>query len=135
MSLEKDNVYVHTRLTEVFSRHPILKDKKLKKLDIPYPANQYEHEKIDVVKWEEFIKNEPDRIPMLVANRAQLWPKNIPYEFFFEQKRTVALLHVAYLNLVILGCDVYELPAGFNSKSDFPNDYEAYPLAKRLTKS
>jgi hypothetical protein len=47
MSLEKDNVYVHTRLTEIFSRHPILKDKKLKKLNIPYPANQYEHEKID----------------------------------------------------------------------------------------
>jgi hypothetical protein len=131
MSQEKDNLYVHKRLTELFSSHPILRDKKLKKLNIPYPANQYEHEKIEVVNWEEFIKNEPDRIPLLIANRAQLWPKDIPYEDFFEQKRTVALLHVAYLNLVILGCDVYELPAGFNSKSVFPSDYEAYQLSKR----
>jgi hypothetical protein len=130
MTKEKDNLYVHSRLTEIFSIHPILKDKKLKKLDIPYPASQYEHEKIDVVNWEDFIKNEPDRIPLLVANRAHLWPKDVPYEVFFEQKRMVALLYVAYLNLVILGCEVYELPAGFNSQSNFPEEYEAYTLLK-----
>ena len=83
MSKVEDNLYVNSRLTEIFLIHSILKDKILKKLNINYPASQYEHEKIDVFDWQEFVENEPDRFPLHVAyNRAHLWPKAISFYVF-----------------------------------------------------
>jgi hypothetical protein len=62
MSKVEDNLYVNSRLTEIFLTHSILKDKILKKLNINYPASQYEHEKIDVVDWQEFVEKRTRQI-------------------------------------------------------------------------
>jgi hypothetical protein len=124
--VSENTSYINSKLEEIFSYNPILKNKRLKKLNICYPYNEFNHDKIDVVEWDDFIKHETERLPLLVANRARLWPKEIPFDNFFEEKRIAALLHITYLNCVVLGCEVYQLPASFNYKIDFPKDYKTY---------
>lgn len=126
-------LYTYSILKEMLFNHAILKGKSLKKLNIHYPGIYIEvskNEIIEEVEWSEFLKDEPDRIPLLVANRAHLWPKAVPFDIFFEQERTVALLHVFYLSGYVKGCEVYQLPASFNYLVDFPKDYERFKLLK-----
>lgn len=119
---------VNSKLTEILSIHPILKDKRLKKLNIGYPIIQNQNEWIDVVDLPAFVKNEANRLPLLVANRGGLWPKAIPYENFFQEERIVALIHIYLYGFYIRGCEVYKLPASFNFLVDFPKDYESFKL-------
>jgi hypothetical protein len=125
---DENDLWVNSKITEIFSIQPILKNKRLKKLNIDYPVIQDPNEWIDVVDWEEFVKNEANRIPLLVANGWGLWPKAIPNENFFQEERIVALLHIYPLSGCIIGCEVYKLPASFNFHVDFPKDYEAFKL-------
>ena len=119
---------VNSKLTEILSIHPILKNKRLKKLNIDYPIIQNPNEWIDVVDWSAFVKNESNGLPLLVANGWGLWPKAIHNENFFQEERIVALLHIYPLSGCIIGCEVYKLPASFNFHVDFPKDYEAFKL-------
>jgi len=120
------------KLTRLLNKHPILKNKRLKKLNVEYPGFDPEldnHEKIDVVEWDEFVKDEPDRIPLLIVNRANLWPKTIPFDIFFENDRSVALLEVPLYTNWIYGCEVYKIPASFNYNLGYnKSDYEMYKL-------
>ena len=122
------------KLTRLLNKHPILKNKRLKKLKVDYPGFDSEldnHEKIDVVEWDEFVKDEPDRIPLLIVNRANLWPKTIPFDIFFEKDRTVALLEVPLYTYWIYGCEVYKIPASFNYNLGYnKSDYEMYKLSQ-----
>lgn len=131
--MSENKLDINSRLTEIFSMPFILKDKRLKKLNIGYPGIGSDLDingKVDVVEWHEFIKDEQLRIPLLVANRAHLWPKAVPFDIFFEQERTVALLHVFYCSSYVRGCEVYRLPAAFNYLVDYPMDYERFKLLK-----
>lgn len=120
------------KLTRLFNKLSILKNKRLKKLKVDYPGFDSEldnHEKIDVVEWDEFVKDEPDRIPLLIVNRANLWPKTIPFDIFFEKDRTVALLEVPLYTCWIYGCEVYKIPTSFNYNLGYnKSDYEKYKL-------
>lgn len=120
------------KLTRLFNKLTILKNKRLKKLKVDYPGFDSEldnHEKIDVVEWDEFVKDEPDRIPLLIVNRANLWPKTIPFDIFFEKDRTVALLEVPLYTCWIYGCEVYKIPTSFNYNLGYnKSDYEKYKL-------
>jgi phosphomannomutase len=55
---DENDLWVNSKITEIFSIQPILKNKRLKKLNIDYPVIQDPNEWIDVVDWEEFVKNE-----------------------------------------------------------------------------
>lgn len=126
------SAYKKTKFTRLLNKHPILKKKRLKKLNVVYPGFDPElddHEKIDVVEWDEFVKDEPDRIPLLIVNRANLWPKTIPFDIFFEKDRSVALLEVPLYTYWIYGCEVYKIPASFNYNLGYnKSDYEMYKL-------
>ncbi len=130
MSTQENCSWVNAELTDIFSIHPILKDKRLKKLNIGYPIIQNQNEWIDVVDWPAFVKDEPNRLPLLVGNRGGLWPKAIPYDIFFQQERIVAVLHIYLYSFYIRGCEVYKLPASFNFLVDYPQGYEAFKLMK-----
>jgi hypothetical protein len=66
--VDENDLWVNSKITEIFSIQPILKNKRLKKLNINYPVFQNPNEWIDVLDLKEFVKNESNRIPLLVAN-------------------------------------------------------------------
>lgn len=117
---------------DVILSHPSIKEIRLKKLDVIYPSGVIDGH-VDVVDWENFIMTETNRLPLLIVNRAGLWPKSIKYDVFFAQPRQVVLLHVHYLSNYVGGCDIYCLPKAFDYRAfKFPQDYEQFKVKGKL---
>lgn len=115
------------RFLKLLESHAIMKTVRLKKLRLHYQHRFHDSlAYIDEVDEQTFLKRESNRLPLLIVNRAGLWPKCINYPLFFKEPRTVALLHFAYLSSVVMGFDIYRLPAGWNYKTPFDEGYEEY---------
>lgn len=116
---------------KMLGTHPALQHVRLKKLN--GHGFQYNLQScmcyIDCVNWWDFICPEHDRLPLLIVNRAGLWPKSINYQMLFKESKTIALFHCAYLSAgAALAFDVYRLPAGWHYDTPFDRDYIKYKI-------
>jgi len=129
LNYDQTDRFEEDAFTKLLKNHPALKQVSLKKPDQDYPCICKSHmHYIEVVNWWEFIQPEDDRLPLLIVNRAGLWPKSINYQMLFKESQTVALFHCAYLSGAPLGFDVYRLPAGWHYETPFGPIYTQYRI-------
>lgn len=75
---DKTDNFKENPFTKLLKNHPALTNVSLKKIDQDYPCGcKSSMHNIEVVKWWDFIRPEDDRLPLLIVNRAGLWPRDI----------------------------------------------------------